>query len=90
MTSWHEAPLQTLTIPTCPFCATSQRPILVRSSRAADGATWQRCICRECSRRWQRVFLPSSGKSDGSSSRPGDGGDDSTHDHIFQKGKNDV
>lgn len=60
---WNEAPLQVLTLPTlaCPFCASATKPILVRSSQTADGARWQRCVCRKCSRRWQRVFLPSSG-----------------------------
>jgi len=60
--AWHDAPLQVLPLPACPFCGDEERPIKVRSSRAGDGATWQRCVCKKCSRRWQRVFLPNSGK----------------------------
>jgi DNA-directed RNA polymerase subunit M/transcription elongation factor TFIIS len=60
---WSDVPLQVLTVPACPVCGdATEKPILVRSSRAADGATWQRCVCRKCSHRWQRVFLPNSGK----------------------------
>ena len=88
--SWNDALLQTVPLPECPFCGITDRPILVRSSRAADGATWQRCVCRGCSKRWQRVLLPNSGKLDACSVAKPTGGDDSTHDHIFQKGKNDA
>jgi hypothetical protein len=61
-TNWKDALLQVIDAPCCPFCGSSDKPIMVRSSRADDGATWQRCICRQCSKRWQRVLLPNSGK----------------------------
>jgi transcriptional regulator NrdR family protein len=67
MTSWHECEIQVIPLAKCPFCDTTERPILVRSSRADDGSSWQRCVCRQCSQRFLRVlttedFLPKSGK----------------------------
>lgn len=64
--AWNECPLQVLPRPRCPHCSTTAIPILVRSERAEDGSSWQRCICKGCSQRFLRVLttnesLPSFG-----------------------------
>jgi len=71
--AWSDAPIQVIPRPVCPSCGTDAKPILVRSSVAADSATWQRCVCTRCSSRWNRVLLPNSGKlPDSSSATQGD------------------
>lgn len=52
---WSNELLQVLERPVCPHCKTTEKPILVRSE-TRDDATWQRCVCRECSKRFQRVY----------------------------------
>lgn len=52
---WSAVPVQQLVMPRCPFCETTEKPILVRSARTDDGAE-QLCICRRCSKRFRRMF----------------------------------
>ena len=52
---WNLVPVQRLPIPTCVFCHTTEKPILVRSDRTEAGSG-QLCICRCCSRRFRRFY----------------------------------